>query len=94
MSRLLAQSDRGGSFMTGAELKAIRKSLGLSVIQFARALGYAGNDNTASVQIRRYECGSRPIPPRVARLAEMYARHGVPDQHLSRPRIVGTDLDQ
>ena len=39
-----------------------------------------GADNSVSVTVRRYECGSRPIPPTVAVLAEMYGRHGIPDR--------------
>jgi transcriptional regulator with XRE-family HTH domain len=48
--------------MTGAELKAIRQQLGLTLSGFGRALGYKGNKNTLSVQIRRFESGARPIP--------------------------------
>jgi len=65
--------------MIGADLKAIRKRLGLSTIQFARALGYQGEDNTVSVTVRRYESNAREIPPWIARLAEMFDRYGVPD---------------
>lgn len=68
--------------MTGTELKAIRTKLGLSVIQMGRALGYSGNDNTVSVQIRRYELGTREIPPWIARLALMFGAHGAPDGWL------------
>jgi transcriptional regulator with XRE-family HTH domain len=65
--------------MTPAEFKAIRKSLGLSTVAMGRALGYAGNDNTVSVQIRQYESGGRTIPPWIARLVAMYGKHGVPE---------------
>ena len=65
--------------MTGEELKVIRHGLGLSTTEFGRALGYAGELNTISVQIRRYESGAREIPPWIARLATMYARFGIPD---------------
>lgn len=68
--------------MTGPELKAIREKLGLSVIQMGRALGYSGNDNTISVQVRRYELGMREIPEWIARLAFMYGKHGVPKRFL------------
>ena len=68
--------------MTGAELKAIRQSLGLSVISFGRALGYSGNDNTVNVQIRQFEGGTRPIPFWVARLSVMFDLYGVPDEFL------------
>lgn len=55
--------------MTGAELRSIRKSLGLTLSQFGKALGYSGNKNTLSVQIRRFEAGTREIPEWIALLA-------------------------
>ena len=64
--------------MTGPDLKAIRKRLVLSTVALGLALGYEGADNSVSVTVRRYECGSRPIPPTVAVLADMYDRHGIP----------------
>lgn len=64
--------------MTGHELKAIRRSLGLTTRELGAALGYQGKPNTLSVLVRRYECGDRPIPPWISRLAEMFGRHGVP----------------
>lgn len=67
--------------MTGVEFAAIRKRLGLSVIEMGRALGYQGTDNTVSVTIRRYEKGA-PIPPWIARLAIMFDRYGVPEDFL------------
>jgi transcriptional regulator with XRE-family HTH domain len=48
--------------MTGAELKAIRQALGLTLSGFGAAIGYKGNKNVLSVQIRRFESGARPIP--------------------------------
>lgn len=64
--------------MTGSELKAIRRQLGLSTKELGRALGYRGNDNTISVQVRQYESDAREIPPWIERLAIMFGRHGVP----------------
>lgn len=59
--------------MTGPEFAAIRKRLGLSVIEFGRALGYEGEDNTVSVTVRRYEApNGRPIP--LDRLARDHVR--------------------
>ena len=66
--------------MTGPELKAIRQKLGLSVVEFGRALGYQGQRQTVDVTVRRYELGTRDIPPWIARLAFMYGKHGVPKQ--------------
>lgn len=69
--------------MTGADLRAIRKSLGLGVVEFGRALGYVdGTDNSTSVVIRGMESGHRTITTTVARLAFMYHRHGVPPAAL------------
>lgn len=65
--------------MTGKDLRKIRRDLGLSVRDFGHALGYSGTDNTISVQIRRYELGTRPIPPWIAKLAKMYHRFGIPE---------------
>lgn len=65
--------------MTGPEMQAIRKRLGLSTIELGRAMGYVGADNTVSVTIRRYESGGREIPPWLARLLVMFDRHGVPE---------------
>jgi transcriptional regulator with XRE-family HTH domain len=56
--------------MTGAELRSIRQSLGLTLSQFGKALGYSGNKNTLSVQIRRFESGARVIPPWIALTAK------------------------
>jgi transcriptional regulator with XRE-family HTH domain len=64
--------------MSGDEMKAIRKGLGLSTIALGRALGYSGNDNTTSVLIRKYEAGNRPIPEWIGRLVCMFGRYGVP----------------
>ena len=66
--------------MTGPEFAAIRKRLGLSTVEWGRALGYEGEDNTVSVTVRRYEApNGRPLPPWIARLAAMYDRFGVPE---------------
>jgi transcriptional regulator with XRE-family HTH domain len=69
--------------MTGLELKAIRQKLGLSTIEFGRALGYEGADNTVSVTVRRYESAGREIPPWIGRLAFLLGRHGVPRRWLN-----------
>lgn len=66
--------------MTPDEFKAIRHRLKLSTVQFGRAFGYTGSDNSASVSIRTYESGGRPIPEYMARLATMFNRYGVPPE--------------
>jgi hypothetical protein len=55
--------------MTGAELKAIRKGLldpetgkPYTLSSFAKAIGYKGNKNSRSVDIRRFESEKRKIP--------------------------------
>lgn len=71
--------------MTADEFRAIRLKLGLTVIQWGRALGYAGSDATVTTQIYRFEGGGgREIPETVARLAYMLGRHGVPRRFLKR----------
>lgn len=62
--------------MTGEQLKAIRHKLGLSLTDFACALGYAGNANTCKVQVRELERGKKSIEPRIAeRALELENRH-------------------
>jgi transcriptional regulator with XRE-family HTH domain len=63
--------------MTGSEFRAIRKSLGLSLREMGRAIGYEGTDDTVSAQINKYENGKRDIPPWIANLVTMYGKHGI-----------------
>ena len=65
--------------MKPEELKQIRAKLELSGLQFGRALGMGGTDNTVNVQIYDMESGKRPIPERTARLVRMFQRFGVPE---------------
>ena len=69
--------------MTGAELKAIRETFGLSASAMGRALGYSGPKANIAVHIRRLERGDRPIPPPIDRLARMYWRNGIPEEWYS-----------
>jgi transcriptional regulator with XRE-family HTH domain len=78
-------TDEEAASMTGAELQAIRKSLRLSAVAFGRAIGYVGTQGTVNTTIRRYESDARPIPPWIARLAMMFARHGIPPEFLAEP---------
>lgn len=64
--------------MTGAKLKEIRKTYGLSAAAMGRALGYSGSNANIAAYLRRLERGARPIPPAVGRLAEMFRREGIP----------------
>lgn len=66
--------------MTGPEFLAIRQQLGLTLMEWGRALGYQGDRNTVQVAMMRYQKGEREIPPWIARLAWMYGRHGVPSE--------------
>ncbi|MEK9754697.1 MAG: helix-turn-helix transcriptional regulator [Rhodospirillaceae bacterium] len=68
----------------GQAMKAARKELGLSTVELARALGYEAERAQAQAQIRRYESDSRPVPPWIQRLVEMYRRHGVPPEWRQR----------
>jgi transcriptional regulator with XRE-family HTH domain len=68
--------------MQGRDMKQIRKALRLSAVEFGRALGYEGTRGTVNTTIRRYESNGRDIPPWIARLAEMFKRHGVPPEWI------------
>lgn len=57
--------------MTGPELKALRRSLGLSLFDFGRLMGYQGSVNTVQRDLRRYE-KLAILPPGV-----MLRAHGV-----------------
>jgi len=49
--------------MTGAELRIIRKRLGLSTRLMGKALGWTGKPNTVSTGIRQFESDKgRKIP--------------------------------
>lgn len=64
--------------MTPTELRAIRKRVApdLTQAQWAAALDY---DDARSY--RRYESiRGRPVPPLLAKLAEMLDRHGMPEE--------------
>lgn len=63
--------------MTGTELRAIRLKLGLTIIAWGRALGCSGADSSIRVTATRWEL-SPIVPLHVAKLADMYRRHGVP----------------
>lgn len=78
--------------MTGAELKVIRKHLGLTTTEMGRAFGYEGSDVTASGTIRKYESEARPIPPWLGRLAIMFDRNGVPPEFLETRGLQLDDL--
>lgn len=67
--------------MTGPEFRAIRQQLGLTLMEWGRALGYQGDN--PQVTVSRLEAEGQPITRQVARLAEMYRRHGVPDEFLT-----------
>lgn len=74
--------------MKGAELRAIRNELGMSVRDFAVALGYKGNENTISVDVRRLENNLRPIRLTISLLAQcflvIYRTHGqLPEEYLN-----------
>lgn len=55
--------------MTPVVFATIRQQLGLTRAQFARALGYTGNDNTCHKQIWEMENGKKPIRAAIATAA-------------------------
>ena len=67
--------------MTPADFKACRNACGLTQSEWGRALGYDGDN--CDVTVRRYENGTRPLPEWIARLADMYRRHGIPPEYVS-----------
>lgn len=74
--------------MTPSKLKAARESCGLSLAEWAIALGYRSVDRkNMRQQICDMEWGvggeRKPITPQVSRLAEMFRRHGVPKEWSS-----------
>jgi transcriptional regulator with XRE-family HTH domain len=71
--------------MNGQELRSIRRSLGLTVRELGYAIGYRGNQNTVSVQIRQYEGGHKTMPPWIERLVTMFGKHGVPPEWTLEP---------
>jgi hypothetical protein len=67
--------------MTGPKLIAIGQRLGLSRIEWARALGYSGSDESVRVCLSRMGSSERVTLP-VERLATMYERYGIPEEFL------------
>jgi hypothetical protein len=73
---------------TGADLQALREHLGLTVIEFGRALGYAGRDKNISRDIRRYELMD-VVPPGVLIRARALAQGDVEALQREARRIPG-----
>lgn len=68
--------------MTGPELATIRKSLGLTTEALGRAI-YGTEGASASVSVRRLEARQDAIPTNIARLVEMFVKHGIPKKYSS-----------
>ena len=51
--------------MTAAEIKAARRKLGETALQFGRGLGYKGTPATVNSQVYKMERGTRPVPLRI-----------------------------
>lgn len=58
--------------ITGRRMQQIRRGLGLTTNKFAQALGYHGGKGSNETIIARFECGARPIPTAIGRLAAMF----------------------
>lgn len=68
-------------------VKMARRKSGLSAADFGAALGYRhDNRHHMRQQVYDMETGRKPVSPMVARLAEMFRRHGVPKDFWA-PRI-------
>lgn len=63
--------------MKPAELRRIRLDNKLKQKDFAKALGLSGSNHYS-----RYERGDRPVPPMLARVADMVDRFGLPRRWL------------
>lgn len=66
--------------MTGADFERIRLATGLTLYAWGRALGYQGERQSVKTQIAEMQKDIRPITLHVERLAQMYERHGVPEE--------------
>jgi hypothetical protein len=70
--------------MTAAQFRAAWEASGLPQADYALALGYRSPDRkNLRQQINDMACGRKPIPPRIARLVEMFRRHGIPPEWIS-----------
>jgi hypothetical protein len=70
--------------MTPAQFRAVWEASGLSQADFALALGYqSDNRGRLRTQVNDMAHGRKPISPQVARLAEMFRRHGVPKDFVA-----------
>lgn len=69
--------------ITPADFRAARETTGLSLAEFAIALGYRNHDRQGlRQQVNDMEGGRKPITPQVGRLAEMFRRFGVPPEFM------------
>lgn len=73
--------------MTGSDMREIRRRLHMDRVQFAKLIGYTGNDRNNESRVKRLENAGDPVPLYIARLLwliEVYARRtgelpGFPD---------------
>lgn len=79
----LINSDEAGK-QSRESLRAARETCGLNLADWAFALGYRHQSrDRARSQAHDMESGQKSITPQVARLAEMFRRHGVPPEFLN-----------
>ena len=72
--------------LTPRDFRAARIECGLSQADWAYALGYEPAKRiAAATHICGVEKGRRLLTPQVARLAEMFWRHGIPDGWAAAP---------
>jgi len=64
--------------ITPDQFRLLRQDFGLTVRQWARALGFTGRLANVSTSIRRMEKGEKEISASTRRLCLMYARFGIP----------------
>lgn len=59
-------------------MREMRLRNGLSKRQLGWALGYRMKPDSLDTQIKRWECGHRPIPTQVRLLVEYMTAYGIP----------------
>ena len=71
--------------MTPAKFRSVREAFGLSLADWARALGYQSKSRqNLTKQICDMESGRKPIPRSIARIVELFERFGIPEDFLKK----------
>lgn len=79
--------------MEPRDFKSIRDKFGLSVVDWARVLGYDGKRDSVQRTILNYESGRRDIPGYISSLAIMYERYGIPADFAADSGLIMNNED-